>query len=178
MYLAAFIQHTATEDSPCESRDSGGLEGGCREPEIGLVADRHKRLAQLQQPCKRNPHYQTLERDLIELQEQQLFELFVVVSLQKTASGTNYVPQVTQQFPSKVGANPRPDGCCLLLTATVVAARFTNVEQVLTQVLPEWAVLLLQLPRRWEPPSPACLSPRSGLWLCAPPLGPLELWAA
>lgn len=70
-----------------------------------LVADRHKRLAQLQQPCKRNPHYQTLERDLIELQEQQLFELFVVVSLQKKASGTNYVPQVIQQFPSKVGTS-------------------------------------------------------------------------
>ncbi|RLV90037.1 hypothetical protein DV515_00014559 [Chloebia gouldiae] len=35
---------------------------------------------------KRNPHYQTLERDLIELQEQRLFELFVVVSLHKKAS--------------------------------------------------------------------------------------------
>uniref|UniRef100_I3N4C8 DENN domain containing 2C n=1 Tax=Ictidomys tridecemlineatus TaxID=43179 RepID=I3N4C8_ICTTR len=63
--------------------------------------DRHKRLAQLQQSSKRNPHYQTLERDLIELQEQQLFELFVVVSLQKKASGISYIPQVIQQFPSK-----------------------------------------------------------------------------
>ncbi|KAM5256019.1 DENN domain-containing protein 2C isoform 2-T2 [Ctenodactylus gundi] len=66
-----------------------------------LPKNRHKRLAQLQQPSKRNPHYQTLERDLIELQEQQLFELFVVVSLQKTTSGISYIPQVTQQFPSK-----------------------------------------------------------------------------
>jgi hypothetical protein len=69
-----------------------------------FITDRHKRLAQLQQSSKRNPHYQTLERDLIELQEQQLFELFVVVSLQKKPSGTSYIPQVIQQFPSKVGA--------------------------------------------------------------------------
>ncbi|KAM5295029.1 DENN domain-containing protein 2C isoform 2-T2 [Glossophaga mutica] len=66
-----------------------------------LPKNRHKRLAQLQQSSKRNPHYQTLERDLIEFQEQQLFELFVVVSLQKKPSDVSYVPQVIQQFPSK-----------------------------------------------------------------------------
>ncbi|OWK05547.1 hypothetical protein Celaphus_00002153, partial [Cervus elaphus hippelaphus] len=66
-----------------------------------LPRGRHKRIAQLQQSSKRNPHYQTLERDLIELQEQQLFELFVVVSLQKKPSEGSYVPQVIQQFPSK-----------------------------------------------------------------------------
>uniref|UniRef100_A0A2K6GJ75 DENN domain containing 2C n=1 Tax=Propithecus coquereli TaxID=379532 RepID=A0A2K6GJ75_PROCO len=66
-----------------------------------LPKNRHKRLAQVQQSSKRNPHYQTLERDLIELQEQQLFELFVVVSLQKKPSGINYIPQIIQQFPSK-----------------------------------------------------------------------------
>ncbi|XP_053771795.1 DENN domain-containing protein 2C isoform X2 [Desmodus rotundus] len=66
-----------------------------------LPKNRHKRLAQLQQSSKRNPHYQTLERDLIEFQEQQLFELFVVVSLQKKPSDISYVPQVIQQFPSK-----------------------------------------------------------------------------
>lgn len=69
-----------------------------------LIAGRHKRIAQMQQSSKRNPHYQTLERDLIELQEQQLFELFVVVSLQKKPSEGSYVPEVIQQFPSKVGA--------------------------------------------------------------------------
>lgn len=53
---------------------------------------------------KRNPHYQTLERDLIELQEQRLFELFVVVSLHKKASEVTYTPHIIQQFPSKVGA--------------------------------------------------------------------------
>ncbi|XP_045673069.1 DENN domain-containing protein 2C isoform X2 [Phyllostomus hastatus] len=66
-----------------------------------LPKNRHKRLAQLQQSSKRNPHYQTLERDLIEFQEQQLFELFVVVSLQKKPSDISYVPQVIQQFPGK-----------------------------------------------------------------------------
>uniref|UniRef100_A0A8C0UDT7 DENN domain containing 2C n=1 Tax=Cyanistes caeruleus TaxID=156563 RepID=A0A8C0UDT7_CYACU len=49
----------------------------------------------------RNPHYQTLERDLIELQEQRLFELFVVVSLHKKASEVTYTPHIIQQFPSK-----------------------------------------------------------------------------
>ncbi|PKU42429.1 denn domain-containing protein 2c [Limosa lapponica baueri] len=56
---------------------------------------------QAQSAAKRNLHYQTLERDLIELQEQQLFELFVVVSLHKKASETAYTPQIIQQFPNK-----------------------------------------------------------------------------
>ncbi|NXW53515.1 DEN2C protein, partial [Eurystomus gularis] len=62
---------------------------------------RHKCLLQVQSASKRNPHYQTLERDLIELQEQRLFELFVVVSLHKKASEMTYTPQIIQQFPSK-----------------------------------------------------------------------------
>ncbi|XP_018424982.1 PREDICTED: DENN domain-containing protein 2C [Nanorana parkeri] len=61
----------------------------------------NKRLAHVQNSLKRNPHYQTLERDLIELQEQQLFELFVVVSLQRKPTGDTYVPYITQQYPSK-----------------------------------------------------------------------------
>ncbi|NWI65760.1 DEN2C protein, partial [Todus mexicanus] len=56
---------------------------------------------QMQAASKRNPHYQTLERDLIELQEQRLFELFVVVSLHKKASEMTYTPQIIQQFPGK-----------------------------------------------------------------------------
>ncbi|NXF30148.1 DEN2C protein, partial [Nyctibius bracteatus] len=58
-------------------------------------------LLQAQSAAKRNPHYQTLERDLIELQEQRLLELFVVVSLHKKASEMTYTPQIIQQFPSK-----------------------------------------------------------------------------
>ncbi|KAG8450851.1 hypothetical protein GDO86_003207 [Hymenochirus boettgeri] len=60
-----------------------------------------KRLVQVPNSLKRNPHYQTLERDLIEFQEQQLFELFVVVSLQRTPSGDGYVPAIIQQYPPK-----------------------------------------------------------------------------
>ncbi|XP_010122430.1 PREDICTED: DENN domain-containing protein 2C isoform X1 [Chlamydotis macqueenii] len=62
---------------------------------------RHKGLLQVQSASKRKPRYQTLERDLIELQEQRLFELFVVVSLHKKASEMTYTPQIIQQFPSK-----------------------------------------------------------------------------
>uniref|UniRef100_A0A8C6ZSG2 DENN domain containing 2C n=1 Tax=Nothoprocta perdicaria TaxID=30464 RepID=A0A8C6ZSG2_NOTPE len=61
----------------------------------------HRCLLQVQSSWKKNAHYQTLERDLIELQEQQLFELFVVVSLHKKASEMTYTPQIIQQFPSK-----------------------------------------------------------------------------
>ncbi|XP_010629536.1 DENN domain-containing protein 2C isoform X1 [Fukomys damarensis] len=88
--------YTGKEVPPPKGETSGNESDG-----EYLPKNRHKRLAQLQQPSKRNPHYQTLERDLIELQEQQLFELFVVVSLQKQPSGISYTPQVIQQFPSK-----------------------------------------------------------------------------
>ncbi|XP_075299347.1 DENN domain-containing protein 2C isoform X4 [Opisthocomus hoazin] len=62
---------------------------------------RHGCLLQVQSASKRNLHYQTLERDLIEFQEQRLFELFVVVSLHKKAPEMMYTPQIIQQFPSK-----------------------------------------------------------------------------
>ncbi|XP_036894747.1 DENN domain-containing protein 2C isoform X2 [Sturnira hondurensis] len=85
------------KDGPPSKGETSGNESDAEY----LPKNRHKRLAQLQQSAKRNPHYQTLERDLIEFQEQQLFELFVVVSLQKKTSDVSYVPQVIQQFPSK-----------------------------------------------------------------------------
>ncbi|XP_071624692.1 DENN domain-containing protein 2C isoform X2 [Heliangelus exortis] len=69
--------------------------------EASPMKGQHRCLLQVQSASKRNPHYQTLERDLIELQEQQLFELFVVVSLHKKASEVAYTPQIIQQFPSK-----------------------------------------------------------------------------
>ncbi|KAM5202102.1 LOW QUALITY PROTEIN: DENN domain-containing protein 2C [Hipposideros larvatus] len=65
-----------------------------------LPKNRHKHLAQLQQSSKRDPNYQTLERDLVELQERQLFDLFVIVFLQKKPSEISYILQV-KQFPSK-----------------------------------------------------------------------------
>ncbi|XP_054547016.1 DENN domain-containing protein 2C isoform X2 [Talpa occidentalis] len=85
------------KDAPPTKGETSGNESDAEY----LPKNRHKRLAQLQHSAKRNPHYQTLERDLIELQEQQLFELFVVVSLQKKTSDISYVPQVIQQFPGK-----------------------------------------------------------------------------
>lgn len=126
-----------------------------------LIADRHKRLAQLQQSSKRNPHYQTLERDLIELQEQQLFELFVVVSLQKKPSGTSYIPQVIQQFPSKVGARwpgsvrkvPVCSPCGFPLVYCCLCQFLPTLRQDLTQALLERTVLPLQLPTGWELPA-------------------------
>ncbi|KAF7254614.1 DENN domain-containing protein 2C [Varanus komodoensis] len=90
------VAQTGKEVSPAR----GETNGYDSEPE-NLSKSRHKRLLQVQAQSKRNPHYQTLERDLIEFQEQQLFELFVVVSLQKKPSEATYTPQVIQQFPSK-----------------------------------------------------------------------------
>uniref|UniRef100_A0A8D0GLA5 DENN domain containing 2C n=1 Tax=Sphenodon punctatus TaxID=8508 RepID=A0A8D0GLA5_SPHPU len=85
----------SSKDAPPAKGETSGYES---EPE-NLSKSRHKRLVQAQ--SKRNPHYQTLERDLIEFQEQQLFELFVVVSLQKKPPEKTYAPQIIQQFPSK-----------------------------------------------------------------------------
>uniref|UniRef100_A0A8C3VTW1 DENN domain containing 2C n=1 Tax=Catagonus wagneri TaxID=51154 RepID=A0A8C3VTW1_9CETA len=85
------------KDVPPSKGETSGYESDAEY----LPKSRHKRVAQLQLSSKRNPHYQTLERDLIELQEQQLFELFVVVSLQKKPSEISYSPQVIQQFPGK-----------------------------------------------------------------------------
>ncbi|XP_033008909.1 DENN domain-containing protein 2C [Lacerta agilis] len=90
------VAQTGKEVSPAR----GETNGYDSEPE-NLPKSRHKRLLQVQAQSKRNPHYQTLERDLIEFQEQQLFELFVVVSLQKKPSDATYTPQIIQQFPSK-----------------------------------------------------------------------------
>ncbi|XP_072419519.1 DENN domain-containing protein 2C-like [Chiloscyllium punctatum] len=67
----------------------------------------NQRLVYVHSTLKRNTRYQTLERDLFELQEQKLFEYFVVVSLRKKASINIYEPQVTQQFPSKLEKSTR-----------------------------------------------------------------------
>lgn len=91
------LQPYTGKEAPSSKGETSGNESDAEY----LPKNRHKRLAQLQQSSKKSPHYQTLERDLIELQEQQLFELFVVVSLQKKASGMEYMPRVIQQFPSK-----------------------------------------------------------------------------
>ena len=62
----------------------------------------------VQSTLRRRPGYRTLERDLIQNQQQQLFQIFVVVSLRKGSSGNTYSPEITQQFPKMVPhARPR-----------------------------------------------------------------------
>ncbi|XP_063811500.1 DENN domain-containing protein 2C isoform X2 [Pseudophryne corroboree] len=91
------IQNFAGQDTTSSKGEASESESEAEDRQ----KKHNKRLAQVQSSLKRNPHYQTLERDLIELQEQQLFELFVVVSLQKKPSGNSYIPYITQQYPSK-----------------------------------------------------------------------------
>ncbi|XP_015270099.1 PREDICTED: suppression of tumorigenicity 5 protein [Gekko japonicus] len=58
-----------------------------------------QRLMHIQSVLKRAPSYRTLELELIEWQERELFEYFVVVSLKKKPSKNTYLPEVTYQFP-------------------------------------------------------------------------------
>ncbi|KAM4736869.1 DENN domain-containing protein 2C isoform 2-T2 [Anableps anableps] len=60
-----------------------------------------RRSVYIQSTLRRRPGYRTLERDLIQLQQQkqQLFQIFVVVSLRKNSTGNTYSPEITQQFP-------------------------------------------------------------------------------
>uniref|UniRef100_A0A8C1E5N2 DENN domain containing 2C n=1 Tax=Cyprinus carpio carpio TaxID=630221 RepID=A0A8C1E5N2_CYPCA len=69
--------------------------------------DRSQRTVYIQSTLKRRPGYRTLERDLIQLQEQQLFQQFVVVSLRKASPGNTYIPEITQQFPTKFEKSSR-----------------------------------------------------------------------
>ncbi|XP_071371871.1 DENN domain-containing protein 2B isoform X1 [Centroberyx affinis] len=58
-----------------------------------------QRLLKLQSILRRAPSYRTLELQLIEWQERELFEYFVVISLKKKPSKNSYSPEVTYQFP-------------------------------------------------------------------------------
>lgn len=69
--------------------------------------DRSHRTVYVQSTLKRRPGYRTLERDLIQLQQQQLFQQFVVVSLRKGSPGNTYIPEITQQFPTKFEKSSR-----------------------------------------------------------------------
>ncbi|XP_053512595.1 DENN domain-containing protein 2A isoform X4 [Artibeus jamaicensis] len=61
-----------------------------------------QRLVNVKSRLKQAPRYPPLDRELVEYQERQLFEYFVVVSLHKKQAGAAYVPEVTQQFPLKL----------------------------------------------------------------------------
>ncbi|XP_019718696.1 DENN domain-containing protein 2C [Hippocampus comes] len=58
-----------------------------------------RRSVYKQSTLKRRPGYRTLEKDLIQAQQQQLFQMFVVVSLRKGSPANTYSPEITQQFP-------------------------------------------------------------------------------
>ncbi|XP_041819704.1 DENN domain-containing protein 2A-like [Chelmon rostratus] len=57
----------------------------------------------LSQPRQAQVHYNGNKSSLEqELHQRQLFEYFLVVSLQKSKAGAHYLPEVTQQFPPKL----------------------------------------------------------------------------
>uniref|UniRef100_A0A8C6SM69 DENN/MADD domain containing 2C n=1 Tax=Neogobius melanostomus TaxID=47308 RepID=A0A8C6SM69_9GOBI len=66
---------------------------------IVLSSEGSRRSIYRQSTLKRRPGYRTLERDLLQHQQQQLFQIFVVVSLRKGPQGHAYTPEITQQFP-------------------------------------------------------------------------------
>ncbi|XP_045927546.1 DENN domain-containing protein 2A-like isoform X1 [Micropterus dolomieu] len=83
-------------------------ENSDSESEVEERAKAHRqRLVSVQsilsQPNQAQAHYNgtnsSLER---ELHQRQLFEYFLVVSLQKSKAGAHYLPEVTQQFPPKM----------------------------------------------------------------------------
>ncbi|XP_029579155.1 DENN domain-containing protein 2C-like isoform X1 [Salmo trutta] len=83
------------ETSGTESDPEDNTKGGSR------------RSVYVQSTLKRRPGYHTLEKDLIQLQQQQLFQFFVVVSLRKSFSGNTYTPEITQQFPNQFEKSSR-----------------------------------------------------------------------
>lgn len=72
-----------------------------------LLPAHTQRLVHIQSMLKRAPSYRTLELELLEWQERELFEYFVVVSLKKKPSRNTYLPEVSYQFP-KVRSSPPP----------------------------------------------------------------------
>ncbi|XP_023568528.1 DENN domain-containing protein 2A [Octodon degus] len=68
--------------------------------ESGSGKAHSQRLVNVQSRLKQAPHYPA--RELLECQERQLFEYFVVVSLHRKQAGAAYVPKLTQQFPLKL----------------------------------------------------------------------------
>ncbi|XP_057680739.1 DENN domain-containing protein 2C [Corythoichthys intestinalis] len=75
--------------------ETSGTESDPEDSSKGLKRSVHKPLL-----LKRKAGYRTLEKDLIQAQQQQqLFQMFVVVSLRKGSPANTYSPEITQQFP-------------------------------------------------------------------------------
>lgn len=70
---------------------------------LSLFPAHRQRLVSVQsilsQPSQAKVHYSGTSSSL---EQRQLFEYFLVVSLQKSKAGGHYLPEVTQQFPLKV----------------------------------------------------------------------------
>ncbi|XP_036390154.1 DENN domain-containing protein 2C [Megalops cyprinoides] len=89
-----------------DSHDGFENSGTESDPEESSKGE-NRRSVYVQSTLRRRPGYRTLERDLIQLQQQQLFQLFVVVSLRKSSPGNTYSPEITQQFPNKFEKSSR-----------------------------------------------------------------------
>ncbi|XP_054645941.1 DENN domain-containing protein 2C isoform X2 [Dunckerocampus dactyliophorus] len=79
---------------PMREETSGTESDAEDDSKVGL-----RRSVYKQSTLKRRPGYRTLEKDLIQAQQQQLFQIFVVVSLRKGSPVNSYSPEITQQFP-------------------------------------------------------------------------------
>uniref|UniRef100_A0A8C1S379 DENN domain containing 2B n=1 Tax=Cyprinus carpio TaxID=7962 RepID=A0A8C1S379_CYPCA len=85
-----------------------------------------QRLLKLQSMLRRAPSYRTLELQLIEWQERELFEYFVVVSLKKKPTKNSYTPEVTYQFP-KVNILYKTGRYCFCFTVKMLhSGRYIN----------------------------------------------------
>nr|XP_061815804.1 DENN domain-containing protein 2A-like [Nerophis lumbriciformis] len=84
-------------------------ENSDSESEFEERAKAHRqRLVSVQSILSRPSHTQVqynAGRGLLDKNHRQLFEYFLVVSLQRSKAGGHYVPQVTQQFPLKLERN-------------------------------------------------------------------------
>ncbi len=84
-----------------------------------FIAAHTQRLLNLQSMLRHAPSYRTLELQLIEWQERELFEYFVVVSLKKKPTKNSYTPEVTYQFP-KVNILYKKGRCCFCFTVKML----------------------------------------------------------
>ncbi|KAL4622858.1 suppression of tumorigenicity 5 protein-like isoform X1 [Arapaima gigas] len=84
--------------SSIEASSLRGTQSVCLCPPTPWTAHT-RRLVKLQSMLRSAPSYRTLELQLIEWQERELFEYFVVVSLKKKPTKNSCIPEVTYQFP-------------------------------------------------------------------------------
>lgn len=93
-----------------------------------------QRLLKLQSILRRAPSYRTLELQLIEWQERELFEYFVVVSLKKKPTKNSYTPEVSYQFPKVVCEEEstvvQSRGCCITQSILLFISMLLNTHQI------------------------------------------------